>query len=114
MARRISKSDDPLAPIFFRPEETVATRLNAVCKRHKKTRIAVAEEGMLAEIERLEQRAPSVSAAEAKALAELKRLKIDPLPHLEAIIAEVASAITAAKVEWPAAPEVLPAARAGS
>jgi hypothetical protein len=69
-------------PIFMRPKRGVDRRLKKVCKRHDKSRIEVAHDGLLAEIERLEKKIPGLSERDAAAVISARRFGVDVLAIL--------------------------------
>lgn len=66
-----------VAPVFFRIKPEVHERLEKVLKHHSGGRNDLARDGLLREIERIEQHIQPVTPAELKAIASFKRVTGD-------------------------------------
>lgn len=71
---RLTAKAEEIPPVFFRIKPEVHARLELVLKRHSGGRNDLARDGLLREIERLEQQAAPVTPKEAKAIETFKKV----------------------------------------
>lgn len=99
--RALKKQEKPIV-VFLRLYGPAKQRMMRLCRRYSTDHNAIGMAGTLTEMLRLESEVPGVSPAVAKALAEIEALKIDPLPHLEAIIKDAVDSPLPVHVGLPA------------
>lgn len=97
----LRKNEKPLV-CFLRLYGPEKRRMNALTNKRRGAHNDIAMAGTLSEMRRLENEIPGVRPEVAKALAEIEALKIDPLPHLEAIIKDAVESPLAVHVGLPA------------